>query len=243
MPKTKSKKSILITGATSGIGFETLKNFHNIGYNVYFTYKNNKKKAYEIESNFSNTKSFHLDLSNNNNIKKFFLKFKKLNLRIDVLVNNAAETIFIEKKNVNLFNENDFLYYVQINLVSVYSVIYNSMNLLNRNASIINLSSVAAFNGIGSNLAYSASKAGVNNLTKSLARQFKGKFRVNSVAPGLLRTNLTNSFPEKYFKNYQNLTPQNKLLNPKDIAEVILSLACDMKNINGQCIVVDGGCI
>ena len=114
---------------------------------------------------------------------------------------------------------------------------------MNINASVVNVSSVAAFNGIGSNVAYSASKAGIVNLTKSLSRQYKGVIRINAVAPGLLITSLTENFPKEYFENYKKSTSMGKLTEPEDVADVIVSLICTMKFVNGQCIIVDGGCV
>ena len=99
---------VLITGATSGIGFATLREFHDKGYFVYFTYKKNVKKAVEIEGEFSNTKSFQLDLSSNFNIKSFFKKINKLNIKLDALINNAAQTKFINQDKQNSFNEDRF---------------------------------------------------------------------------------------------------------------------------------------
>ena len=110
-------------------------------------------------------------------------------------------------------------------------------------ASIINLASVAAFNGVGSNFAYSASKAGIVNLTKSLSKHFKGKVRVNAVAPGLLKTKLTNEFPENYFEDYENSTAMGKLVSADEVSDVIVSLVCNLKFVNGQTIIVDGGCV
>jgi len=243
MSSKKLTGHVLITGATSGIGLSTLKKFHSQGYFVYFTYRSNSKKAKEIESDFLNTKSFQLDLSCNLNVKNFFKKFNKLDIGLDVLINNAAQTIFVNQDDEDSFDENDFLHYVQINLISVYAMIYYAQKIMNTEASVVNLTSVAAFNGIGSNIAYSASKAGIVNLTKSLSRQYKGKLRINSVAPGLLRTELTKKFPEEYFEKYKNATSLGKLSEPEDVADVIISLVCLMKSVNGQCIIVDGGCV
>lgn len=234
---------VLITGATSGIGFATLREFHDKGYFVYFTYKKNVEKAVEIEGEYSNTKSFQLDLSSNSNIQSFFKKFNNLNIKLDVLINNAAQTKFINEDEKNSFNEDDFLNYVQINLVSSYAMIFHAKKIMSQHASVVNIASVAAFNGIGSNIAYSASKAGIVNLTKSLSRQYKGDVRVNAVAPGLLKTSLTSNFPEKYFESYKNSTAMGKLASAKDVANVIISIVCKMKFVNGQTIVVDGGCV
>jgi 3-oxoacyl-[acyl-carrier protein] reductase len=243
MKSEKYTGYVLITGATSGIGLSTLKKFHNKGYFVFFTYKNNENKATQIENAFSNSKSFQLDLSSNSNIKSFFEKFNKLKVKLDVLINNAAQTKFIDSNIENSFDEIDFLENVQINLVSVYAMIFHAEKIMSPASNIVNLASVAAINGVGSNIAYSASKAGIVNLTKSLSKKFKGKIRVNSVAPGLLKSNLTKNFPEEYFESYKNLTSMGRLANADEIADVIISIVCDMKFVNGQCIVVDGGCV
>ena len=234
---------VLITGATSGIGFASLKKFHSKGYFVFFTYRNNLNKATQIENEFENSQSFQLDLSSNANVKSFFESFNNLKIKLDVLINNAAETKFINQNINNSFDENDFLENVQINLVSVFAMIFHAEKIMTSNSNIVNLASIAAINGIGSNIAYSASKAGIVNLTKSLSKQFKGKIRVNAVAPGLIKSNLTKNFPLEYFESYKNLTSMGRLATTDEIADVIISIVCDMKFINGQCIVVDGGCV
>jgi 3-oxoacyl-[acyl-carrier protein] reductase len=234
---------VLITGATSGIGLSTLKKFHEKGYFVFFTYKENSHKAVQIENENLNSKSFQLDLISNSNIKSFFENFNKLDIKLDVLINNAAQTKFINPNLNSSFDEEDFLESVQINLVSVYAMIFHAAKIMNSQSNIINLASVAAINGVGSNIAYSASKAGIVNLTKSLSKKYKGKIRVNSVAPGLLKSNLTKNFPEEYFESYKSLTSMGRLASTDEIADVIFSLVCDMKFVNGQCIVVDGGCV
>ena len=122
-------------------------------------------------------------------------------------------------------------------------MIFHAEKIMSPTSNIVNLASVAAINGVGSNIAYSASKAGIVNLTKSLSKKFKGRIRVNSVAPGLLKSNLTNNFPEEYFESYKNLTSMGRLATSDEIADVIISIVCDMKFVNGQCIVVDGGCV
>ncbi len=235
--------AVLITGATSGIGFATLKEFHRKGYFVYFTFCSSAKKAIEIEKEFRNTKSFQLDLSSNINIRSFFENLSKFNIQLDALINNATQTKFINQEEQDFFDEDAFLNYVQINLVSSYAMIFHARKLMTHGSSVVNIASVAAFNGVGSNIAYSASKAGIVNLTKSLSRQYKGSIRVNAVAPGLLKTKLTKEFPEKYFENCKKSTAMGELASAKDVSDVIVSLVCTMKFVNGQSIIVDGGCV
>ena len=130
MPSDSCIGSILITGATSGIGFATLKEFHNRGYFIYFTYFQNVKRALEIEKELPNTKAFQLNLTDNANIRSFFKLFCKLNVHLDALINNAAQTKFVSQDDVKLFDDDEFSYYVQINLVSIYAMIFYFKKLL-----------------------------------------------------------------------------------------------------------------
>ena len=109
-----------------------------------------------------------------------------------------------------------------------------------RNTSIINIASTAGKTGIGSNIAYCASKAGIITMTKSLARSLGPKIRVNSVAPGLVETKMTKSW-KNYHKNTIKKSPMKKETTPDDIANVVISLADKMHLINGECLIVDSG--
>ena len=110
--------------------------------------------------------------------------------------------------------------------------------LLNRSpaANIINIASTAGLTGIGSNVAYSASKAGVINLTKSLSRILSPKIRVNCVSPGLTDTRMTENW-DKYRKEV--IAKSGKLVEKINIAKAVYSLSEEMNDVSGECLVID----
>jgi 3-oxoacyl-[acyl-carrier protein] reductase len=105
---------------------------------------------------------------------------------------------------------------------------------------VVNVASIAAATAVGSSIAYCASKAGLVNMTRSLARALAPDIRVNSVSPGLTDTELTREWKE-YRRRQIAQTPMGRLGTVHDVARCVLSLACDMKFVTGHDIVVDGG--
>jgi 3-oxoacyl-[acyl-carrier protein] reductase len=161
---------------------------------------------------------------------------------LDVLVNNAGWTKYVNDSDLESLPIEDFQKVVRINLESVFSIIKESISLLNnKESNIINISSIAGYNAIGSNIAYCAAKAGVISLTKSFAKILGPNIRVNGIAPGLTNTEMTLNSPEEYYEFQKKITPMNRIAEPNDIAEVALSLVNNMKFVNGKTIVVDGG--
>ena len=161
---------------------------------------------------------------------------------LEVLVNNAGWTKYIQSNHLETLTEELFNKIININLISVFNCIRSAIPLMDKEDNcIINISSIAGYNGIGSNIAYCASKAGINSLTKSFAKLLGPNIRVNGIAPGLTETDLTKRAPLDYIKNQKNITPLERLATPNDIADVALSIVNDMKFVNGKTIVVDGG--
>lgn len=109
------------------------------------------------------------------------------------------------------------------------------------NVLIANVNDKYSKNGIGSNVAYSASKAALNNLAKSLTKILGDKVQINCIAPGLMKSNFTKKFLETYFKNYKLNIPTKKLTTPDNVASVAMSLCLNFKNFTGQTIFLDGG--
>ena len=231
-------KNILITGGTSGIGNAILNEFHQNKWNVYFTFSKSKINAKKIENNYKNTQSLNLDLNSKSSIDKIK---KKINNKLDCLILNAADTVFVDKNNFKKLTPDLFEKYININLIAQYRIIYNLLEILNDNCNIILISSIASKNGVGSNVAYSSSKAGLNNLAISLSKILGERIQINCIAPGLMKTKFTSQFSYKYFKEYKLKTPSKKLTTPKNIAEIALSICLNFKNFTGQTIFVDGG--
>ncbi len=238
-------KVVLITGASRGIGRSIAIEFAKNNYNIIVNYMNSKDKALELEKEIRNKYGVDCllvkaDVSNEKEVKEMvdlsIDKFKK----IDVLVNNAGiaiDTIFMDKTVDN------FKRTLDINLIGTFLVSKYVSKHMSDSSSIINISST---NGIDTNYTYSmdydASKAGVINLTKNLAKEFAPRIRVNSVAPGWVDTDMNSNLDSDFVKEEVDKILLNRFASPREIAKVVFFLASeDASYINGTVIRVDGG--
>ena len=237
-------KTVLVTGSSTGIGYETIKKYAENNYNVIITYNNNydnaKKLDDEIKSKYKvDTLLVKLDISNEDNIKEVLQIVKDKFNTIDVLVNNAGiaiDTLFIDKTKSN------FMKILEVNLVGTFLVSKYFATIMN-NGSIINISST---NGIDSyyieSLDYDASKSGVISLTHNLANYLSPKIRVNCVCPGWVDTNMNESLDKDFKTKEISKILLNRFATPREIANVIYFLSSDEASyINDSIIKVDGG--
>ena len=241
-----ARKRILVTGGSRGIGKSISKKFAKNNYDVIITYNTSVDELEitikELLTLGANTDAIQCDFSSQASITRMYDSLKEKKIILDVLVNNAGWTKYLNDRDINSLPINDFQKIIKINLESVYHNIQCSLPLMNHaGSSIINISSIAAYNATGSNIAYCAAKAGVNSLTKSFAKILSPNIRVNGIAPGLTETEMTKNGPKEYYENQISITPLGRIAEPEDIADVAFSLVEDMKFINGKTIVVDGG--
>ena len=240
-------KTVLITGASKGIGRETAIYFAKHNYNVVINYLTNEKEALKlkaiIEKNYNvSSMIIKADVSNEIEVKNMLDKVIEKFKTIDVLVNNAGiaiDTTF-EDKTVDNFNKTLNINLIGTFLVSKYASYYMKKQ---EKAAIVNVSST---NGINSyypySMDYDASKAGVNLLTKNLAVELAPSIRVNAVAPGWVNTDMNKSLDKNYIKEEEEKIALGRFAEPSEIAKVIYFLASDDASyINGSIIVVDGG--
>ena len=240
-------KTVLITGASKGIGRETAIYFAKHNYNVVINYLTNEKEALKlkaiIEKNYNvSSMIIKADVSNEIEVKNMLDKVIKEFKTIDVLVNNAGiaiDTTF-EDKTVDNFNKTLNINLIGTFLVSKYASYYMKKQ---EKAAIVNVSST---NSIDSyypySMDYDASKAGVNLLTKNLAVELAPSIRVNAVAPGWVNTDMNKSLDKNYIKEEEEKIALGRFAESSEIAKVIYFLASDDASyINGSIIVVDGG--
>lgn len=231
-------KKLFLTGGTSGIGFSILEKFSQNNWKVFSTFNKSKTVSKLLKKKYPANEYFKMNLYSNNSIDRTTSKIKE---GLDAIILNASDTMFVPKEDFKKFSPALFEKYVNINLISQYRIIYNLIPRLNLNSNIILISSIASKNGVGSNVAYSASKAALNNLAKSLTKILGNKIQINCIAPGLMKTNFTSKFSEKYFKSYKKNTPTKKLSTPNNIASVAISICQNFENFSGQTIFIDGG--
>jgi 3-oxoacyl-[acyl-carrier protein] reductase len=160
---------------------------------------------------------------------------------IDVLVNNAGTTRFINHADLEAVTDEVWDEILGVNLKGTFYACRAAHSALQeRGGSVVNVTSVAGIGGQGSSIPYAASKAALNTLTKSLARVFAPRVRVNAVAPGPVLTRWLNPHPQM-IERAVAMTPLRRAATPDDIADTVVFLARGTSLMTGQIVVVDGG--
>lgn len=246
--KLKDKVAI-ITGSSSGIGFSIAKCFVKEGANVVIcglNLEDAKDAENKIKNEYPNANilAVKLNIINTEEIKEVFKTAKEKFGKIDILVNNAG---IAPAKPLESMSDEDFENVIAINLTGTFKCTREAVNYMKENGgSIINTSSFVSLYGSNSQSAYSASKAGVNGLTKSNAKEL-GKYgiRVNAVAPGVIMTDMVkDNVSEKIIEGMKMMTPLNRVASPEDLDAIYVYLAGDeAKHTTGTIINVDGGLV
>ncbi len=241
-------KIALVTGAARGIGKEIALTLAGSGATVIVNYNGSKERAEavvsEIKENGGEAEAIQCNVADfeasETMIKDVLAKYG----RVDILVNNAG----ITKDNLIMrMSEADYDAVLDTNLKGAFNMIRHLSRafLKQRSGKIINISSVSGVMGNAGQSNYSASKAGLIGLTKSVARELASRnVCVNAVAPGFIATEMTEVLSEDYMNKMKEMTPLGKLGNTKDIANMVLFLAGNQSDyITGQVIHVDGGMV
>ena len=237
-------KILLITGGATGIGKVISNFFNNTGYTIIIVYSKSKKEAEETLAGLPlkdrDSICIKADITSEKEVRSLYNFVDEKYGKVDTLVNCAGWTKYIGDNEFDLIDKSFFNKILNINLVGTFSTIKEMRPLLlnSTTANIINIASTAGLTGIGSNLAYSASKAGIINMTKSLSRILYPEIRVNCVAPGLTETRLTkdwHDYKQQVIKN----SSSGSLVDINHIAQAVYSLAeVDIK-ANVECIIVE----
>ena len=239
-------KTVIITGASRGIGKGIAEVFAKQGANIAFTYRSSDEKAKALEDELSangcKVKGYKSDASNFEAAQQLAVDVLEEFGSIDVLVNNAG----ITKDGLLMrMSEEDFDKVMDINMKSVFNMTKAVLRpmLKQRNGSIINMSSVVGVKGNAGQANYSASKAAINGFTKSTALELGSRnIRCNSIAPGFIETEMTEALGEDQIQEWRNSIPLKRGGTTEDIANSALFLASDMSDyVTGQVIHVCGG--
>ncbi|MFM2314706.1 MAG: 3-oxoacyl-[acyl-carrier-protein] reductase [Cyanobacteriota bacterium] len=248
MKEKSVTKSALVTGASRGIGKSIVLKLAQDGFDIVFCYRQAGTSAQqvkdEIEKLGRRVYMQQCDICNFNDTQNFIKIAEEKLGPLKVIVNNAG---IIKDQPLVLMNQKNWQDVIDTNLNGVFNICRAAVfNLIKRkDGCIINISSVAGVYGNPSQTNYSASKAGVNIFSKTLAKEV-GSYgiRVNVVAPGFINTDMTEGVNSKMLDKVMSSIPLNRVGEADEVAELVSFLASDRaKYITGQIIQIDGGIV
>lgn len=239
------RKTVIITGAVGGIGRATALKFAKNGYNVGLIWHSKSPESLETEIKAYGVEAYSvkINISDEKDVVKGFEELVSHFDCIDCLVCAAGvaepERLFIDR------TEKDISRIIDINLKGL---MYCNREMLKyfinkKHGNIVNISSILGKVGCGGEVVYSASKAGIIGFTKALSKEV-GEYgiRINAVAPGMIKTEMTAGFSEQECNLLKENTSLKRLGEPEDVADVIYFIASDeARFITGQCVEVSGG--
>jgi 3-oxoacyl-[acyl-carrier protein] reductase len=244
----ESRPVALVTGSATGVGRACILQFAERGYDVVVNYSRSeqdaRQTAADAEALGARTLVIRCDVADNTAVRQMITKVNDTFGRLDALVNNAATTTFIEHGNLDALTEEMWDRMLGVNLKGAFFVTRAAADLLRAGGagSVVNVSSVAAMTGSGSSIAYCATKAGLNTMTKSLARVLAPEVRVNAVCPGPINSRwIKQGNPDWDIAEMVADFPIPRASEPEDIADAILFFTSGTTMVTGQVLGVDGG--
>ena len=235
-------KNFIVTGASGGIGNSIAEKLHEQGANVLAT-GTRIEKLEELAKKFNGIKTLKFDISQHEKIEEFINEAtEQLGGSLDGIINNAG----ITKDNLTIrMSLEEWTKVIDINLTSTFLMCKYSIKkmLKNKSGKIVNITSVVGHTGNVGQANYTASKAGIVAMSKSLAIEYaKKNININCISPGFISTAMTDQIDEKYKEAIIAKIPSNKLGKPEDIANAVIFLSSDQSDyINGETIHVNGG--
>ena len=216
------ENNIIVTGATGGIGNSIVKKLYDAGANILAT-GTKSEKLEELKKKFEGIKILKFDISQTDNLENFIEDAtKQIGGKLDCLVNNAG----ITQDNLAIrMSIQEWKKVIDINLTSTFLISKFAIKkmLKNKKGKIINITSVVGHTGNLGQANYTASKAGIIAMSKSLAIEYARKnINVNCISPGFIKTAMTNKIDEKYKETIISKIPSARLGEPDDIANAVL---------------------
>ena len=234
-------KKILVTGATGGIGGDIVRKFLSLNGTVFGT-GTNLEKLNSLRDQNPNLITEQFDISKHDKIDEFIERvFSNLG-GLDILINNAG----ITKDNLSLRMKNEeWQKVIDVNLTSTFYLCKSSIKkmLKNKFGRIVNITSIVGHTGNVGQGNYSASKAGVVSMSKSLAIEYaKKNITINCVSPGFIKTNMTDKISDQFKSELLSRIPMNRLGSGEDVSNTVAFLSSNESSyITGETIHVNGG--
>jgi len=248
--KGNASRIVLITGGGGEIGSAIAKKFAAEGYVVIITYHSDAEKASKVLESLSGEGhwAFHAPNTDAEKISALIDKIRQKHGKLHVLVNNAGITTPVAHDNLEGLSDEWIDRIMQTNFRGSFAMVRACRELLvsgakeqSSSSCIVNISSIAGQFGMGSNVAYCASKAAVDSMTKSLARALAPDIRVVSISPGFVEGEYTKNFPVEFLQEQKNKTPLERFASGNDVAEAVYVASNHLTFTTGSIITVDGG--
>jgi len=236
------KKNIIVTGASGGIGNAIIKKLSAAGANILAS-GTRIEKLEELKKNFEGIKILKFDISQSDKIEEFIENAtNELGGSLDGIVNNAG----ITQDNLAIrMSLDEWQKVININLTSTFLISKFAIKkmLKNKSGKIVNITSVVGHTGNLGQANYTASKAGIVAMSKSLAIEYaKKNININCISPGFIKTAMTDKIEDKFKEVIISKIPSARLGEPDDIANAVLFLSSEQSNyINGETLHVNGG--
>ena len=235
-------KSIIVTGASGGIGNSIIEKLNQSGAKILAS-GTRIEKLDELKNNYRNVKTLKFDISHASKIDDFIEEAtKELGGNLDCIINNAG----ITQDNLAIrMSLEEWQKVIDINLTSTFLMSKAAIKkmLKNKSGKIVNITSVVGHTGNLGQVNYTASKAGIIAMSKSLALEYaKKNININCISPGFIKTAMTDKLNDKFRESIISKIPSARLGDPEDIANAVLFLCSNQSNyINGETLHVNGG--
>jgi 3-oxoacyl-[acyl-carrier protein] reductase len=238
-------KVAFVTGGSSGIGAASAKALAARGAHVVIGYNSGEQRARELMTSLPGDKhrTQQIVLERTDTIIAAAADVEKAYGRLDILVNSAGFTRPIPHGDLDTLEDALFDSIMTANVRGVFATIRAFAPLMRatRDAVVVNISSIAAFTGAGSNVAYCASKAALDTMTISLARVLGPEIRVLAVSPGAVATDFVAGRGREALDKAAQTTPLKRVVEPEDVADAVVACVTLLRTATGTRIVVDGG--
>jgi 3-oxoacyl-[acyl-carrier protein] reductase len=243
----------IVTGSSSGIGASLARQLCARGCHVTVNYSRNEAGAREVAAECLALGRGRIlvqqaDVANDDDCQALVAATVDRFGRLDLLVNNAGTTKFCMHQNLAGLSKDDFLNIYAVNLVGPFQMTRAAEPFLRRQpvAHVVNMASIAAITGVGSSIAYAASKGALVTMTLSLARVLGPQIRVNAVCPGFVAGEwLKNGLGEEKYESirgqYNDIAPLKSTATPETVAQTVVALVAGADWTTGETLIVDGG--
>src|SRR6267154_3483914 len=238
-------KVAVVTGGSSGIGAATVRRLASEGCTVAVTYNTGEERARQMLAELSGRGhgAFRLSLHDGSTVRALADQVRERYGRVDILINSAGYTRPIAHADLDALTDELFDSMLITNVRGPFSVIRALNPLLQASGDgvIVNVSSISAFTGSGSSIAYCASKAALDTMTMSLARALGPKVRAMCVSPGAVSTGFVAGRDRAALEKIAQSTPLRRVVEPEDVAGAIMACIVNLRTSTGSRLIVDGG--